>query len=244
MTLFFDLLPMMVGSALAPLWIIAVLLILQSHNGLVKAIAFVSGVTLVRLLQGVVFGALLGQVAAGDGAGESRLVVSVLLMVLGLLLLMSAVKTLMNTPDPDAPAPQWMKTLDRSSAPRLLGLGMVFTLVAPKLWVFTLSALGIIQGSALTTNLGQFKAFLGYIVGAQSLLVLPMLACAIAPRQSRRLLRSVSDWLNAHHRQITLVVSLVFGTLFLWKGCSGLVGNPGVTAGVLVDYAQLHPNWA
>lgn len=244
MTLFFDLLPMMVGAALAPLWLIAVLLILQSHNGLVKAIAFVSGVTLVRLLQGIVFGYILGNAAALEGSTGPRLVVSVLLMVLGLLLLISALKTLINAPDPDAPTPQWMKTLDRASAPKLLGMGMLFTLVAPKLWVFTLSALGIIQGSALTTNLGKFTAFLGYIVGAQSLLVLPMLVCAVAPRQSRRLLRSASDWMNAHHRQITLVVSLVFGVLFLWKGCSGLLGNPGTTAMVLMDYTQRHQHWA
>jgi len=55
MDLFFDLLPMILGTALAPAWLIIVLLILRNQNGLMKAIAFVIGTTAVRLLQGIIF---------------------------------------------------------------------------------------------------------------------------------------------------------------------------------------------
>ena len=46
--LFLDLLPLMLRAALAPLWLVILLLILQSQRGLVNAIAFVTGITLVR----------------------------------------------------------------------------------------------------------------------------------------------------------------------------------------------------
>ncbi|MFM7425337.1 MAG: GAP family protein [Elainella sp.] len=219
MNVFAELLPMIIGAMLAPVWIIIVLLILRSPDGLIKAMAFVAGITTVRLLQGLLFGyALAGAGAANDG---SSLVVSVLLMVLGILLLISAVKKLMHEDDPDAPPPQWMHKLDRS-APVLFGLGMLFTLVAPKLWIFTLSAISVIRNAGLSAAESAI-AFLLYVLGAQSLIILPLIVYAIAPRQSARGLAAASDWLTKHNRQITLTVSLVFGSFFLWKGISGLM---------------------
>ncbi|UBF24754.1 GAP family protein [Kovacikia minuta CCNUW1] len=216
----FDLLPMVVGAALAPVWMIIVLLILRSPNGLVRAISFVAGVTIVRLLQGFLFGYVLKSSAAEGSNGESP-IVSVLLMVLGILLLISAVKKLMNEDDSDAPPPKWMSMLDQAKAPTLFGLGVLFTLIAPKLWVFTLSAIGIIWGADLSP-LDRGMTFLAYVLGAQALMILPLVLCAIAPRQSASLLQSISNWLMRYKSQITLVVSLVFGSFFLWKGLSGL----------------------
>lgn len=222
MNLFFDLLPMILGTALAPAWIIIVLLILRSQNGLVKAIAFVTGTTIVRLLQGIIFGYLLRNAEGFEDANGPSQAVSVLLAVLGILLLVSAGKKLMNESDPDAPPPKWMSTFDRASTLTLVGMGALCTLVAPKLWVFTLSALGTIRGVGLSP-LDEFKTFFLYVLAAEALLILPLLLCGIAPRQSRKILQSVSDWLTKYTKQITVVVSLVFGVLFLWKGVSGLL---------------------
>ncbi len=220
MNLFLDLLPMMLGTALAPVWMIIILLILKSPNGVVKAIVFVVGATLVRLLQGVLFGYVLGS-RAGDSANGTSLVMSTLMLVLGILLLISAIKTLMNEADPDAPPPKWMLMFDGAPPIKLLGLGIIFTAIAPKLWVFTLSALGVIRNANISSTDGT-TAFLIYILGAQSMMILPILICTIAPRQSTHWLRSASNWLTQYNRQITLVVSVVFGVLFLWKGVSGL----------------------
>lgn len=219
MNIFWELVPMMLGTALAPLWIIVVLLILRSPNGLVKATAFVIGTTLVRLLQGLAFGYLFG--AVEPAAGRSS-IVSVLLMVLGLLLLISAIKSLLHEEDPDAPPPKWMSTFDRATAPRLLGLGALLTVMAPKLWVFTLSALGVIRGAALSST-EAVKVFLLYLLGAQALLIAPLLLYAMMPGRSARWLQSASDWLTRYNRPITFAVSLIFGSLFLWKGVSGLL---------------------
>jgi hypothetical protein len=81
------LLPLILGAALAPFWVIAVLLLLASPRGLAKATAFVSGMTLVRLLQGVLFGYIFGQSpeVANKRGGPSP-VVSTLLMLAGIFL--------------------------------------------------------------------------------------------------------------------------------------------------------------
>lgn len=222
MNIIFDLFPMILGTVLAPVWIIIVLLVLRSPNGLVKAIAFIVGITIVRLLQGLLFGYILSGIDSAGASGELSPVILIVLVVLGILLLISAIKTLMHEPDPDAPPPKWMKKLDQATAPALLGMGILFTLVAPKLWIFTLSAIGVIRSANLSPT-ESLTAFLTYVVGAQSLIMLPVLLYAIAPRQSASLLQSVSDWLMRYNSQITLVVSFVFGSLFLWKGISGLV---------------------
>lgn len=223
MNIFLDLLPMILGTALAPAWIIVVLLILRSANGLLKAIAFVVGTTLVRLLQGIVFGYILNQSAAAEAeANGSSPVVSVLMMVLGLLLLISAVKKLIKEDDPDAPPPKWMNRFEQATVPDLLRMGVILTLVAPKLWVFTLSALGVIRGADLSL-FEALKTYMVYMLLAEALIILPLLICAIVPRQSARLLQDASDWLMKYNGPITLAVSLIFGCLFLWKGISGLV---------------------
>lgn len=105
-----QLLPMILGSALVPIWVIMLLLILRSPNGLIKGFAFVAGATLVRLVQGMLFGYVFGasDAVSEDSAGLSS-VVAVLLMVIGILLLIAAIKTYRNEPDPDDPSPKWMK---------------------------------------------------------------------------------------------------------------------------------------
>lgn len=223
MTIFFDLLPMILGTALAPAWLILILLILQSHNGLVKAIAFVVGTTLVRLLQGVIFGYLFSSSSAVEGdANASTPVVSTLLMVVGILLLISALKKLLHEPDPDAPPPKWISRIENFTMLQMLSLGAIVTLVAPKLWVFTLSAIGVIVEANLSSS-QSLTTFLLYLIGSELLLLLPLLVYAIIPSQSVSLLQAASAWLNRYNSQITLTVSLIFGCLFFWKGVSGLL---------------------
>ncbi|WNZ22628.1 hypothetical protein HJG54_06990 [Leptolyngbya sp. NK1-12] len=222
MNIFWDLLPMILGTALAPIWIIIVLLILRSQNGLIKATAFVVGTTVVRLLQGIIFGHIFRNSEVGGTDGGPSPIVSMLLVVLGILLLISAVKKLLKEDDLDAPPPKWMSRFDRATALSLVGLGALITLIAPKLWVFTLSAIGVISDANLSPS-EEFQTFLLYILIAQALIILPLVLYAIAPRQSASLLQAASDWLTQYNRQITLTVSFIFGSLFLWKGISGLL---------------------
>lgn len=222
MNLFLDLLPMILGTALAPAWIILVLVLLRSPDGLVKTIAFVAGTTVVRLLQGIVFGFILRNAEAVRDADDTRLIVSILLSVLGILLLIAAAKKFMNEDDPDAPPPKWLTTFDRATSIAVFSMGAVATLIAPKLWAFTLSALGIIRGANLELW-DELKVFLLYVLAAEVLLILPLLFCAVMPHRSAQVLQSASSWLMKHSKPISVIASLVFGIFFLQKGLSGLL---------------------
>jgi hypothetical protein len=215
------LLPYILGGALVPVQIIVVVLLLTSERrGPLKAILFVTGMTLARLAQGVLFGLVLtggsGDPADAQSSGAFK---AGLLVALGLFLLTTAYKKWADTPDPDAPPPKWLTMLDNITPARALLAGAGFILIAAKLWVFTLGAISTI-GEAQLGRSPSIIAFLLYILLAQSLLLLPILIRLLLPRQAAGWLSSFGGWLQQHNARIVMVVSLVFGLFFLYQGLS------------------------
>lgn len=222
--LLISLLPYILGSAIVPVQIIVGLLLLQSpQQGLLKAGAYVSGMTLTRLLQGVIFGVVLAgpAVAAQEGGGKNA-IVSTLLMVLGILLLITAYKKWRGADDPDAPPPQWLTLIEQATPAKALGIGMGLPLIAAKLWVFTLSALATIAAAQLGQPASAI-AFLLFVILAEVFLWLPIGMRVFLPKPSQPLLQRVANGLTDHNREIIVVISLVFGLWFLASGLSGLV---------------------
>lgn len=222
-TVVLELVPLILGAILSPLWIIIVLLLLPSSHGVAKAAAFVLGLTLVRLLQGILFGYVFA--ASPDAAaepGDSSPVVSTLLMTIGILLLVACYRKWKKAEDPDDPPPQWMQGLDQMSTLKALGFGFGLLSIGVKQWVFTLSAIATIReaGLGLTASVG---AYLIFVLLAQLLLVLPILFSAIAPQASTTRLQQVTDWLMRYNRPISIAATLIFGVYFTWKGINGLL---------------------
>ena len=218
-----DLLPLIVGAAALPIWIIIVLFLLRGEGGVVKAAAFVGGVTAVRFVQGVLFGFLFGAAEQADSGGETGTIVATLLLVVGILLLVTAAKQWRKEDDPDAPPPKWMATLSGLSAAGAFGAGAMLVAIAAKQWVFTLSAIGIISEAQLSRT-GGVVAFAIYVVGAQLLILAPIVFAWLAPARSAPVLAKARGWLERHNRTIVIVVSLVFGMLFSYNGVTGLTG--------------------
>ena len=215
-----ELLPMILGNILAPLWLIIVLLLLATPGGVVKAAAFVLGMTLTRVAQGVLFGAVLA--TSSDGTDGSSPVAATLNLFLGILLLIAAFKKWRKEEDPDEPPPKWMQSLDQTTALKALGLGALGLAIGPKLWAFTLSALAIINAAELD-RADAIIAYAAYIFFAQILLILAILVSAVAPQGSRAFLQRAINWLTTYNRPISITVALVFGLLFISSGVSGLL---------------------
>jgi len=213
--------PFIIGSAVVPLQIMMIILLLNStRQGLAKAICLVAGMTAIRLMQGVIFGLILSP-NQGETSGKSP-VVSTLLIVLGILLLITAYKQWQNEDDPDSPPPKWMVMLDTLTPLKALGMGAGLVLISGKFWVFTLSAIGVI-GEAQLGQPSSTVAFLIFILLAQSLLLLILILRVIIPRQSKSIMENISAWLTKYNRSIVFVVSLVFGLLFTIQGVTGLL---------------------
>jgi len=224
-TVIISLLPFILGSALVPIQIIIDILLLKNpQQGLLKATAYVGGMTTLRLLQGLIFGLILTNstsTAAQEDSGKGP-IVSTLLLVLGIFLLITAYKQLTKEDDPDAPPPKWLAMIDSLSPFKAFGIGFGLLLIGAKFWVFTLGAIGVI-GEAQLGQPYSSVAYLIFILLAEILLLLPLIIRIIIPKQSVGLLEQVSAWLTKHNRMIIIIVSLVFGLIFLYQGASGLL---------------------
>jgi uncharacterized membrane protein YidH (DUF202 family) len=223
-TVIFDLLPLIVGATAVPLYPIVVLLfLLQDTGGLAKALSFVAGGIAMRLLQGLFFGLVLGAAVGASSEEGQRLGVSILLLIVGILLLITAFKKWQKEDDPDAPPLRWMAAISGMSAVRAVGAGALYLAIAVKQWVFTLSAIGLISEAGLAESAGV-GLYLFYVVATQMLVLPPILVYAVAPQRADRVLKAAQTWLERHDRTILVSVSLVFGVWFSYKGITGLIG--------------------
>jgi hypothetical protein len=220
-----SLLPLIIGSAVVPVQIIIDILLLKNpKQGLLKASAYVGGMTTMRLLQGLVFGLILtgnASATASESSGKGP-IVSTLLLVLGIFFLITAYKQWRKDDDPDAPPPKWLAMIDSLTPLKAFGIGFGLMLIGAKFWVFTLTAIAVI-GEAKLGQPSSTIVYLLFVLLAESLLLIPILVRLVLPGQSKAFLDGTSDWLTRHNRVIVIVVSLVFGLLFLYQGASGLL---------------------
>jgi hypothetical protein len=222
-TVLVDLLPLMIGAAVVPVPIIIVLLLLSHESGLLQAAAFAGGAIVVRLAQGIMFSFVLASDPAARSETGGNLIVSTLLLVVGILLLITAFRKWDKEEDPDAPPPRWLAALGGLSALKAFGMGAALVAISAKQWVFTLSAIGMIGKAQLPPPAGT-GLFLLYVLAAQALGLIAVIAYAVSPRRAGSALASICQWLERNDRPIMIAASLIFGLFFLFKGLTGLAG--------------------
>ncbi|MFV9505354.1 MAG: GAP family protein [Oscillochloridaceae bacterium umkhey_bin13] len=220
-SLFTQLIPLILGAVLSPLWVIIVLLMLTSPGGVLKATAFVLGMSFTRVVQGLLFGFVFGAATQADES-SGKPIVSTLLLLMGILLLVAGVRKWRKEDDPDEPPPKWMQSMNEITALKAFGMGALLVGIGPKLWVFTLSALAVISDADLGLTASSI-AFAFYIVMAQIVLILAILVAVLIPKRSQAILARAMDWLNTYNRPISITVALVFGVFFMVNGLQGLL---------------------
>jgi Sap, sulfolipid-1-addressing protein len=225
------LLPLVVASALVPVQITLTVLLLRSS--VATAAAWVGGMTATRLVQGVLFGIVFAEAGAAAPEGEAGPgpVVSGVLLVVALLFLTKAVKTVMGggsggnggsgDDDEDAAPPRWMRLTESVTPGRAFLLGAGYVAVAAKLWVFTLGAIGAID-EAGAGGAASVALFLLFVALAEAIPIAAVAYAALAPSSSRAVLESASVWLERNTRIIVIVLGFVFGAWFLLKALQGL----------------------
>lgn len=211
-----------VGSAIVPLHIIVTILLVRGPRGRAVAVAWVAGMTALRLLQGLVFGLVLdADQESSGGSDDVSVIASVLLLVVAILFFVVAAKQLLRVPDEDAPPPRWMAMLDGVSPARAFALGFGLLAIGAKFWVFTLGAIGAIGEAQLGTQTAVL-AFLLFVALAQSVHLAVLGFAFAAPAQAEVALGRFSDLLTRYNRLIVVVLGLGFGTWFLLQALGGL----------------------
>jgi hypothetical protein len=222
-TAFVDLAPLIIGAAVDPVWMIVALFLLRGDGGVGRGAAFASGAMAVRVLQGVLFGYLFAAATEAHEEQGADIIASTLLLAVGILLVITAIKKWRKEDDPDAPPPKWMARLTGLSPLRAFTTGALLMTLAIKQWFLTLSAIAIIDEA----QLGQMRSLLAslvFVVAAQSPVLVAVVVSAMAPIRFAAFLDAAQDWLERNNRAVTIVASATFGVVFLWQGITGLLG--------------------
>jgi cytochrome c biogenesis protein CcdA len=217
-----QLLPLIIAAMAMPTWVLLVLFLLRARRGPKEAIAFVGGVTAVRLLQGLIFGAALGAVAGPRRRSEWEALISALLLVTGVLMWAAAIRQLGKQVDPIGAPPmssRWETMIHSFTPARAFGIGALLVAASARAWLFTLAAIGVI-GQAALTSAESLVAFALYVLGAELLLLTPIVLSVRSPAR----FDAAARWLEEHERPIVIAVSLILGSYFLWTGIRGLSG--------------------
>lgn len=214
------LVPLMIGSAVLPIQIAVTLLLLRSSAGRIAAVAWLAGMSAVRLAQGIVFGVVLGRAAESGGDAGAGLIESAILLVVAILLLLMAAKSLLRQPDEDAPAPRWMSFVESATPGRAFLLGVAMVGLSAKLWAFTLGALGAIAEAGMARPEATW-AFLAFVVAAESVHLVAIAIAYLLPRRAEAWLGALSGALERSSRTIMIVLGLAFGTWFLVQALRG-----------------------
>ena len=209
------LIPLALGSAIIPVEIALTILVLKAPGGVPKALAWVGGMTVVRLAQWLVLGTII-ETAVDDGQPGTSAVEGALLLLVGILFLVIAARKATNQPDEDAPPPAWMSMMNGVSAGRAFAMGAAVIALNPKLWAFTLGTLGAI-GDAGLTGVASLGAFLVFVVIAQGFHLGSIALTVLAPARAERVLGGMNAWLERHSRTVLIGFSAVFGVWLLLK---------------------------
>lgn len=209
-----------VAGALVPGPILVTVLLLQARGGLGAAAAFVAGMTVVRLTQGLVFGFVFAA-ADQEASTDPGAIESILLLVLAIVFFIAAGRKALADDDPDRPPPAWKARIASMSAMGAFALGAGYLLVGVKFWAFTLGAIAAIEDAAPGPGPATL-AFIGFVVLTQAIPLLIIAAGLVIPKRSAAAVGTLSGWLERNDRILIIVLGLVFGTWFGLQALRGL----------------------
>jgi cytochrome c biogenesis protein CcdA len=220
-TVILQMLPLALG-AIAPVMIGVVILFLSTTNGLIKSIAFIVGKYIAYILWGFVLLALAGRISSSS-SGKSGIVSAVISLMLGVLLLIFAVKTFFGEDDPDAPPPKIMVMLDKMGAVKLLVAGFLLSVAQLRFIGLLVIGAAIITNAALSTTENVISVLVLGLIMIWTLLI-PIIVFLVMGERSDAAMKSMREWLNRNQRMVNVVVLGFFGIALLIKGLTGIFG--------------------
>jgi hypothetical protein len=199
------------------------ILLQSSDRSLLRAELFVGGLMFMRLVQGIVFGMILGSAVNSISIHIQSAVISpMLITVLGILLLVNAFINWEDKEHPGGSMPKWLKMIDSITPLEAFGIGLLMVATSPPLRAFTLSGIAVISEAQRSLPY-SILLYLLFVLLAELMVLLPFCFRVIRPKLAEKFLNGISAWLTQNTRLLIMATSLVFGLYFLVKGVSGLL---------------------
>lgn len=215
-------LPFAVGVAISPMPVVAMVLMLLTPRARSNGVTFVLGWMLGIAVAGAILIAIAGPAGANDEGAPADWV-SWLKLLLGILLVLVAVKEWKARPGPDEEVamPKWMSALDGMTPPKAGGLALLLGTVNPK------NLLLIVGGAAAVAQLGaptsdETMAWIVFTLIATLGIATPLGIYLALGDRAGATLDELKTWMTRNNTAVMAVLCLVIGVKLLGDGIAGL----------------------
>ena len=211
-----------VGVALSPVPIIGVVLMLGTPRARANGPAFILGWVVGLAVVGTIV-LLVSSGANAEEGGEPADWVSALKLILGLLLLLVALKQWRARPhgDDEASLPKWMASIDRFTTGRAAAMGLALAAINPKNLILTVgAATAIAQTGASTAD--QAVALAVFVLIGTLGPGLPVAIYFALGERSEDILARLKTWMARNNTAIMAVLCLVIGAKLVGDAIGGL----------------------
>jgi threonine/homoserine/homoserine lactone efflux protein len=213
-----EVLPLALGIAISPIPIIAAILMLLSPKAKSTGVGFLIGWLLGIVVVITVFTLLSSLIPAGN-SDASKPVAGVIKLILGVLLLLLAIRQWRGRPKGDAAPtlPKWMSAIDTMTPVKALGLGFLLSGPNPKNLLMGVGA-GVAIGSA---GLGAGSIVLVIVIFtiiAGITVAGPVVAYLAASEKMQHPLEILRSWLVQNNATVMSILLLVIGFVMIGKG--------------------------
>jgi threonine/homoserine/homoserine lactone efflux protein len=218
-----EVLPFAVVVAISPVPIIAVILLLVTPQARVNGPAFVVGWLIGLAIIGVVVIGVVG--GAASSGGEPATWVLFLQLVLGLLLLLVALRQLRNRPreGEEAPTPKWMGAIDGFTPGKSLGAGVILASLNPKNLLLALGAAATIAQTGIETS-QEAIAYIVFALIATIGVASPVVILFALGDRAPALLERMKAWMGQNNTVIMAIVCLVIGVKLIGQALGAFTG--------------------
>jgi hypothetical protein len=217
-----DVLPLAIGVAVSPIPIVAVILMLFSAKARSNGPAFLAGWLVGLIVVGVIVLSVSGA-SDVDSDEDASNVASVIKLVLGLLLLVMAVRQWRSRPHPgeEAKVPKWMQAIDAVTPVKALGLGALLSGINPKNLALVVGASVVIAQAGLSTG-DTAITFAIFVIIASLSIAVPVIYYLIGGEGATKTMDSWKAWLLHNNAAVMAVLLLVFGVSLVGQGIGGV----------------------
>lgn len=204
-----------VGVLISPFPVVGLILILLSdkarNNSISYMCGWIAGNTVVFLI-GMLF------MGMGVGQGEPGTVGKVVSLVLGILLILLAVREFMHRPKKgeEPKTPKWFAKMTQIGVTGAAGFGVFLSALNPKNALLSLSA-GAGVGALGLSGAQQALSTLLYVAIASASIIVPTIAFLLAGHKLDKVLDTLREWLIQNNAIIMSVLLLMIGLNIIGK---------------------------
>jgi threonine/homoserine/homoserine lactone efflux protein len=213
-----------VGVAISPVPIIGVVLMLGTPRACSNGLAFITGWIVGLAVAGTIV-LLVSSSANASNESQPAEWVNVLKLVLGVLLLLVAVKQFHRRPHDgeEAEMPKWMQAIDSFRPTKALGFGILLSAVNPKNLLLVVGAATAIAQTGASTG-KQAVALLVFVAIATLGTGTPVVLYFAMGERSKKLLDEIKGWMAHNNNAIMSVICLLIGAKLIGDAISGFSG--------------------